>query len=143
MIVFVGGKAFQITRIDGTQWAICILCALFCLPWAVVLRCIPDKYAKVVFDFVGKIFMAVLLPVLKVLAVVFRPVAKAWAAVSATVLAPMKRFWHRNLSRLMWWKKKEDVAARKDDEEAGEKTSKIVPRTAPSNLPPITLTTMD
>jgi Ca2+-transporting ATPase len=46
MIVFVGGKAFQITRIDGTQWAICILCALFCLPWAVVLRCIPDKYAK-------------------------------------------------------------------------------------------------
>jgi hypothetical protein len=79
--------------------------------------------------------MAVLLPVLKVLAVVFRPVAKAWAAVSATVLAPMKRFWHRNLSRLMWWKKKEDVAARKDDEEAGEKTSKIVPRTARRTCP--------
>ncbi|KAI9876188.1 MAG: plasma membrane calcium [Pleopsidium flavum] len=140
MIVFVGGKAFQITRIDGTQWAICLVCALFCLPWAIVLRCIPDKYAKAVFDFIGKIFMAVLLPVLNVLAVVFRPVAKVWHA----VFAPMKRFSHRMLSRMMWWrKKKEDVAATKEDEEAAEKTSETAPRTPPSNLPPITLTRMD
>lgn len=53
MIIFVGGKAFQIKRIDGTQWAVCILCALPCLLWAVGLRCVPDVYAAKLFGFVS------------------------------------------------------------------------------------------
>ena len=132
MIIFVGGAAFQITRIDGTQWAICILCAIFCLPWAVVIRCIPDKYAAIVFGFVGKVFMAVFSPVFKVLRVIFHPVAKVWRA----IMAPVKR----SIRRMMWWRKKEVVAAPKLDEEAAEK---VATRTPPSSPPPITLTTTD
>ena len=67
MIIFVGGKAFQIVRIDATQWAICVLCAIFCLPWAVLLRLIPDAYAASVFRFCNRI-----------LAVVFAPFIWAW-----------------------------------------------------------------
>ncbi|KAI0007686.1 calcium-translocating P-type ATPase [Xylariaceae sp. FL0662B] len=43
-IVFVGGAAFEIKAIDGTQWAICIVAAVFCLPWAVVIRLFPDEW---------------------------------------------------------------------------------------------------
>jgi Ca2+-transporting ATPase len=49
-IIFVGSRAFQIKPggIDGSQWAISILVALFSLPWAVVIRLVPDAaFAKV------------------------------------------------------------------------------------------------
>lgn len=47
-IVFVGGAAFEITALDGTQWAICIVAAAVCLPWAVVVRLFPDEwFAKI------------------------------------------------------------------------------------------------
>ena len=95
MIVFLGGKAFQIKRIDGAQWAICVLCALPCLLWAVILRCIPDSYAAIVFAFVCKVWLAIAMPVLKVMKLIFRPVAKAWETLSATVFSPTKRFSQR------------------------------------------------
>lgn len=124
MIIYVGGAAFQIVRLNGTQWAICILCAIFCLPWAVVIRCIPDKYAALVFGVVGKALM-----------VVFRPVVTAWRAVSA----PVKRF----CRRMMWWKKREDAVPVKADEEAVTELSVATPRIPPTNMPPITLTTTE
>ncbi|KAK8011885.1 Zn2/Cys6 DNA-binding protein [Apiospora arundinis] len=43
-IVFVGGTAFSITSINGTQWAICILLAFVSLPWAIVVRLFPDAW---------------------------------------------------------------------------------------------------
>ncbi|KAF3930752.1 hypothetical protein ABW19_dt0210570 [Dactylella cylindrospora] len=43
LIIFVGGAAFSITHINGAQWAICIVCAAFALPWAVVIRLVPDE----------------------------------------------------------------------------------------------------
>ncbi|KAL4970067.1 putative calcium-translocating P-type ATPase(PMCA-type) [Aspergillus stella-maris] len=43
MIIFVGGEAFNVREITGIQWGICLACAFGSLPWAVVLRCIPDK----------------------------------------------------------------------------------------------------
>ena len=52
-IVFVGGKAFSITPIDGVQWAICIVLAMFCLPWAVVVRVFPDMWFEKVARTVG------------------------------------------------------------------------------------------
>lgn len=134
MIIFVGGAAFQIVRLNGTQWAISILCAIFCLPWAVVLRCIPDKYAAEVFGFVGKIAMTIISPVVKAWRVVVRPFAVAWRAVSS----PVKRF----CRRMMWWKK-EDGGAVKADEEAATELSVATPRTPPSSVPPITLTTTE
>jgi Ca2+-transporting ATPase len=44
LIIFVGGAAFGVTRLDGSQWAICIGCAAFCIPWAAVLKLIPDRH---------------------------------------------------------------------------------------------------
>lgn len=76
MIIFVGGAAFSITRIDGTQWAISILCALPCLLWAVLIRCVPDKYFAVVFDSVVDFMTVMLRPVNKVGHFIFHPVAE-------------------------------------------------------------------
>jgi Ca2+-transporting ATPase len=58
-IVFVGGKAFSITRIDGTQWAICIVLAFLSLPLAVVVRLISDAWFEKVATFVGHPFVTV------------------------------------------------------------------------------------
>ncbi|RYO74622.1 hypothetical protein DL764_010775 [Monosporascus ibericus] len=41
-IVFVGGAAFDIKPINGPQWAICIIVAAVCLPWAIAVRLFPD-----------------------------------------------------------------------------------------------------
>ncbi|KAL8692384.1 MAG: hypothetical protein Q9218_002574 [Villophora microphyllina] len=160
MIIFIGGKAFQIKRIDGTQWAVCILCALPCLLWAVVLRCVPDVYAKKVFDAVAKLWLAVARPVLSVLAVVFKPISDAWTVIAA----PTKRFSRRVVSKLSRKEVEEDNGAPNEgtaaDVEAANnpsmemKTVAAVPITPPQRPhrrtasaefplqpPPITLTT--
>lgn len=80
MIIFVGGKAFSIHRLNGTQWAISILCAVPCLLWAVVLRCIPDKYAAIVFSFADRVWLIMYRPTKKVLDFVFKPVGRVWKA---------------------------------------------------------------
>ncbi|RAL08533.1 putative calcium transporting ATPase (Pmc1) [Aspergillus homomorphus CBS 101889] len=53
LIIFVGGAAFGVTRLSGTQWAICIGCAAFCIPWAAVLKFIPDRYVGRVLGWVS------------------------------------------------------------------------------------------
>ncbi|KAI1442118.1 plasma membrane calcium-transporting ATPase [Annulohypoxylon stygium] len=52
-IVFVGGTAFEITAIDGTQWAICVIAAAVSLPWAVVVRLFPDAWFAAIAKTVG------------------------------------------------------------------------------------------
>ncbi|CAJ2512515.1 Uu.00g055300.m01.CDS01 [Anthostomella pinea] len=52
-IVFVGGDAFEIKPLDGTQWAICIVAALVCLPWAILVRLFPDAWFAVMAKTVG------------------------------------------------------------------------------------------
>ena len=52
-IVFVGGKAFSITPIDGVQWAICIMLAALCLPWAILVRLFPDPWFERIAKLVG------------------------------------------------------------------------------------------
>ncbi|KAL8859356.1 MAG: hypothetical protein Q9178_004034 [Gyalolechia marmorata] len=44
MIVFVGGRAFHTVRLNGPQWAYCLVLGLMSLPVAVLLRLIPDEY---------------------------------------------------------------------------------------------------
>lgn len=93
MIVFVGGRAFQIKRIDGVQWAICLLCALPCMLWAVILRCIPDRYAAKVFGLCGRIWDALYRPLAKFLTFfVFSPLATSWHVFSSIFLSPLSRF---------------------------------------------------
>lgn len=141
LIIFVGGAAFQIKRIDGTQWAICILCALPCLLWAIVLRCIPDRYAAAVFGFANKVWLAIARPVLKGFSVIFSPIAQAWRVT--------KRFMRRTTSSVV-----RRIGATDDtavpDEESGlginmgkfsSPTSPLTPAELPLQPPPITLTT--
>lgn len=143
MIIFVGGAAFQIKRIDGTQWAVCILCALPCLLWAIVLRYIPDRYAAAVFGFANKVWLALARPVLKGLHVVFRPVAQAWRV--------MRRFTKRTTSKVIGRTRATDNnTSSPPDEECGlginlgkfwSPTSPLTPPELPLQPPPITLTT--
>ncbi|KAI0508832.1 calcium-translocating P-type ATPase [Xylaria bambusicola] len=53
LIIFVGGAAFEIKPIDGVQWAICIVSAFICLPWAVLIRLFPDEWFAAVAKTVG------------------------------------------------------------------------------------------
>ncbi|KAK4695948.1 hypothetical protein P7C71_g1894, partial [Lecanoromycetidae sp. Uapishka_2] len=116
LIIFIGGAAFQVKRIDGTQWAICILCALPCLLWAVVLRCIPDKYAAAVFGFANRIWLAIARPVLKILSIIFSPAAKAWRSLSRTILSPTKRFSQRTMAKVTRKDSQESYDSREDEE---------------------------
>lgn len=139
MIVFVGGEAFNITKIDGTQWAICLVCAIFCLPFAVLIRCLPDRQFEICFNFVVKVFAAIWAPISTVLGAVFRPVGKAMSAVKRTI----KRMIKRGDSGA----DDEETKNAPIDEEATmpieeSKTQDTVrPTTSPADVPVVTLTT--
>ena len=150
MIIYVGGLAFQIKRIDSTQWAICICCALPCLLWAVILRCIPDHYAATFFSFVAKFWLAIARPAIRLLAFVFSPLAKGWKALTAAVFSPAKRFSKRSVAKI--FRKKTNptelgsVPPAGPDEETGGlemRPKKSVQTSAEWSRqpPPITLTT--
>lgn len=147
MIVFVGGLAFQIKRIDGTQWAICIGCAVPCLLWAVILRCIPDKYAARFFDFAANIWLIIARPTIRLLALIFKPVANGWRALSKAVFKPAQRFCKHALSRVFRKKAARSEAESMDEEARGtELRSSKVPAMShelPRQPPPITLTTVN
>jgi Ca2+-transporting ATPase len=137
MIVFVGGAAFGITRINGWQWAVCLGCALPCLLWAVLLRLLPDAYFGVVFNTVVGAIKIVLVPISKALHLIFHPVAKVWHA----VIAPTKRASKRMVAKVRGRKAAgagEEVTPVVDEEAAV--ASPMSPMSPPTNLPPITLT---
>lgn len=56
LIIFVGGAAFSIIRISGEQWALCIVVSAFCLPWAILIRLVPDEYVLAGWLAVVKVF---------------------------------------------------------------------------------------
>lgn len=43
MIIFVGGKAFNVTRLNGAQWAYSIVLGALSIPVGAVIRLIPDE----------------------------------------------------------------------------------------------------
>jgi Ca2+-transporting ATPase len=43
LFVFIGGRAFSITRLDGVQWSISVLLGLLSIPVGVIIRLIPDR----------------------------------------------------------------------------------------------------
>ena len=141
MIIFFGGQAFQVKRIDGSQWAICILCALPCLLWAVVLRCIPDKYAAALFNAVGKVSFGIYRPVARLTASICRPIGKGWRIFSKSAIAPMKRGFRRAFSKITG--RKDSNTTKPADEEAIALSQTPTPVSHLRNLPPITLTTTD
>lgn len=76
-IIFVGSRAFQINPggLDGTQWAISVVVAMFCLPWAIVIRLFPDAW-----------FAAAAAVVCRPFAVVFTALGDAWAKVAGKLM---------------------------------------------------------
>ncbi|KAF9876798.1 calcium-translocating P-type ATPase [Colletotrichum karsti] len=60
-IIFIGSRAFQISPdgLDGTQWAISIVVASLCLPWAILVRLFPDEWFARVVGVLGLPFVSV------------------------------------------------------------------------------------
>jgi Ca2+-transporting ATPase len=46
LIIFVGGHAFSVARLNGGQWAVCLILGLISLPVAVIIRLIPDEFIR-------------------------------------------------------------------------------------------------
>jgi Ca2+-transporting ATPase len=137
MIIFVGGEAIRVVRLDPTQWGICLLCAIFCVPWAVVLRCIPDRYAVIAIDVVSKVFMVVWTPFAKSVKFVFSPVTKTFRAIGRVSKRTTRKVFKKG-------KTSDDSETKQNvDEEAQlpeAKDEKSANSSAPPDLPPITLT---
>ena len=47
LIVFVGGTAFSVTRINGQQWAVSIVLGFLSLPFGALIRLIPNELIKI------------------------------------------------------------------------------------------------
>ncbi|RHZ74471.1 hypothetical protein CDV55_108505 [Aspergillus turcosus] len=131
MIIYVGGAAFGVTRLDAVQWGVCIACAIACLPWAVVLRLTPDRPVEIVINFV-----------VLVVRTAFRPIGKAFGVISRTfssMMRPVKRFSRRVLRR-----NAEEDNSKTDKEEAPltdvEKQHTPEAPATPVVVPPITIT---
>ncbi|KAJ4245702.1 plasma membrane calcium [Fusarium falciforme] len=60
-IIFVGSRAFQINPdgLNGSQWAISVVTAIFCLPWAIAVRLFPDPWFAKIVGVVGGPFVIV------------------------------------------------------------------------------------
>jgi Ca2+-transporting ATPase len=50
LIVFVGGAAFVVTKLNGVQWGISIVLGFLSLPIGVLIRCIPDSWVISIFE---------------------------------------------------------------------------------------------
>lgn len=49
LIVYVGGAAFSVVPLDGSQWAICLVLGVLSIPLGVLIRLVPDA----IFDKLG------------------------------------------------------------------------------------------
>jgi Ca2+-transporting ATPase len=131
MIIYVGGAAFGVTRLDAVQWGICIVCAIACLPWAVVLRLTPDRPVEIIINFF-----------VLVVGTALRPVGKAFSAISRTVssmMRPVKRFSRRVLRRNA---EEDDSATEKEEAPLTDVEKQHTPKApaTPVVVPPITIT---
>ncbi|KAF5867308.1 plasma membrane calcium [Aspergillus alliaceus] len=132
MIIYVGGQAFGVTPLSSIQWAVCIICAIGCLPWAVALRMIPDKPFGIALDFVVRSMAFILRPINKSLAYIGK--------MSKSAVWPVKRATKRVFNK----RQGEDTG--KPDEEAAILTdlnrqqTPEAPKTSVT-VPPITITT--
>ncbi|KAF2866406.1 hypothetical protein BDV95DRAFT_553044 [Massariosphaeria phaeospora] len=65
-IVFYGSTAFSIVPLNGPQWAISVVVALFCMPWGVCVRLFPDPWFAAIAHVVGWPFLRVYWPLARV-----------------------------------------------------------------------------
>ncbi|KAL4873475.1 hypothetical protein BDV12DRAFT_79122 [Aspergillus spectabilis] len=76
MIIYVGGEAFRVRELSATQWGICIALAFGCLPWAVVLRCVPDKPVGIVLNAATTAIGFVMKPIGRGFSAIGRPIKR-------------------------------------------------------------------
>ncbi|KAF2423678.1 putative calcium transporting P-type ATPase [Tothia fuscella] len=50
LIVFVGGAAFVVTKLNGVQWGISVIIGLLSLPMGALIRCIPDSLVRKIWE---------------------------------------------------------------------------------------------
>jgi Ca2+-transporting ATPase len=133
MIVYVGGAAFGVTPLSSLQWGVCIACAIGCLPWAVVLRMIPDGPFGVALNFV-----------VKSMSFILRPITKGFGFLGKmfkSAFRPVKRVTQRV------FKKHQEEDNGKPDEEAAVNMTDLKRDQTPEEpttsvtVPPITITT--
>lgn len=62
MIMYVGGRAFSISRISGRDWGISLGVSAIGLPFAVLIRLFPDAWFEAGAKFFGKPFVMVYRP---------------------------------------------------------------------------------
>ncbi|PKY08148.1 calcium-translocating P-type ATPase(PMCA-type),putative [Aspergillus campestris IBT 28561] len=137
LIIFVGSTAFGITPLSGAQWGVCLVCAVGCLPWAIVLRIIPDGPCGVALDYF-----------VRGMRVVMKPVNKTGRFIADTTKAafrPINRALRRN-------NKNEPTAPQDEEQTVALSDIKPAPSPSPSptpetatapsvTVPPITITT--
>ncbi|BDD54720.1 hypothetical protein MAP00_000315 [Monascus purpureus] len=46
LIIFVGGQAFSVTRLNGAQWAVGLVLGVISIPVAIVIRLVPDEFIR-------------------------------------------------------------------------------------------------
>ena len=83
LIIFVGGTAFGVTRLSGWQWGVSLGFAVFCIPWAAILKLAPDAYVEVLLDMFAKIIRFVLTWVVKAYGWVISGVTRCFHAATA------------------------------------------------------------
>lgn len=124
MIIYVGGAAFGVTRLSGILWAVCIICALGCLPWAVALRLLPDRHFGIVFN-----------AVVRAMSFVLRPIVKgfnAFARGTKAAFRPLARTTRRVFSRS---EKKADDNGEELSNNPASKNAHVIDEEAPAPAP--------
>lgn len=112
MIMFVGGRAFQIQRIDGKDWGISLVIAALCLPWAILVRLFPDWLFEKIAKFCGR-------PVV----LVYRPLSRWTHAASHKIRGlRRKRMESEQVAQEAEEAEKFDESNKVQDEEKGRKT---------------------
>lgn len=91
MIVYIGGQAFRVTRLNGVLWAVCLICAVGCMPWAMILRMIPDHHFAVVFNSIVGIFPVILRPFVKFFRIFGKGLKACFQPIIRFTLRPFSR----------------------------------------------------
>ncbi|KAJ6068345.1 uncharacterized protein N7446_005382 [Penicillium canescens] len=91
MIVFIGGQAFRVTRLSGILWAVCLICAVGCMPWAMILRMVPDHRFALFFNAVVGSISLVMWPFVKGLQAFSRGIKASFRPVTRFILQVFSR----------------------------------------------------
>ncbi|WAO91148.1 Calcium-transporting ATPase [Fusarium falciforme] len=56
IIIYVGGEAFVVVRLNGIQWAISVVLGFFSIPIGVLIRLFPDRWFQAIVDVLVKLW---------------------------------------------------------------------------------------